>query len=476
MSLSRRSFLSALGAAPVVAQSRRPNVVFILIDDYGWTDTSYNGSTFYETPNIDGLARSGMTFTDGYSASPVCSPTRAAIMTGKYPARLHVTAHLQGASNRYHFTKVLQPNARLRLPLEEVTIAELLRARGYRTAAIGKWHLGATGFQPTDQGFDVSFAGDEAGSPNSFFFPQWKKKIPLEAADGEYLTDRLTTLAVNFIRESKDRPFFLYLPHFAVHVPIEGKPEKVRKYNAKARPDNPQHFGEYAAMIESVDESVGRVLGALRENGVDDNTIVIFTGDNGGVTSREWRDTVITSNLPLRRGKGCLYEGGIRVPTIVRWPGVTNAGSKCGVPILSVDYAPFLAEAAGVPASALPRMDGRSFTPLLRGKPSLGRAEVFWHYPHYSPQLGTPSAAVRRGDDKLILFFEDQHVELYNLKDDIGETRDLAREQPAKAAALRRRLEEWLRETGAQLPAPNPRFDPSREREVGPPSGPTTAK
>ena len=476
MEYSRRGFLSAFAGAVLAAQQRRPNVVLILIDDYGWKDTGYNGSTFYETPNIDRLARSGMVFTNGYSASPVCSPTRAAIMTGKYPARLHLTAHLQGASNRFHFTKVLQPNARLELPLEEVTIAELLRRQGYRTACIGKWHLGKTGFLPSDQGFDVSLAGDEAGSTSSFFYPDWKRKIPLEGRPGEYLTDRLTDLAVDFMRSSKDRPFFLYLPHFAVHTPIQGKPGKVSKYDAKSRRENPQNYGEYAAMIESMDESVGRVLDALKELGLEDDTLVIFSGDNGGVTSREWKDRPITSNLPLRLGKGHLYEGGIRVPTIVRWPRVAKAGSASHEPVVSYDYAPTIADAAGLPGGGQPAMDGRSFLPLLRGAPALGRRDNFWHYPHYSPQLGRPSAAIRRGDDKLILFFEDNHLELYNLKGDIGETANLAGAQPAKAAELRRRLEEWLRETKAQLPAPNPKHDPAHEREAGEPSGPVTAK
>ncbi len=468
--VSRRQFLRSFAPA-----RRPPNIVLVLIDDYGWTDTSYNGSKFYETPNIDRLARSGMVFTDGYSASPVCSPTRAAIMTGKYPARLHLTAHLQGASNRFHFTKVLQPNTRLELPLEEVTIAELLRQRGYRTACIGKWHLGKTGFLPSAQGFEIAFGGDEAGSTNDFFFPAWKKKIPLDGRDGEYLTDRLTDLSIDFINSSKDRPFFLYLPHFAVHTPIQGKPKKVRKYDAKSRPENPQNYGEYAAMIESVDESVGRVLEALRQSGLEDNTLVLFSGDNGGVASREWKNRPVTSNLPLRLGKGHLYEGGIRVPTIIRWPGVTKPGSQCHDAVVSYDYAPTLAEAAGLGASMTRQMDGRSVVPLLNGAASLNR-DNFWHYPHYSPQLGRPSAAIRRGDDKLILFFEDNRAELYNLKDDIGETRDLAGSEPAKTAALRKRLEAWLRETNAQLPQPNANYDPAREREAGPPSGPVTAK
>lgn len=474
---TRRKFLAGLGAgaATALAQRQKPNIVFILIDDYGWRDTGYNGSTFYQTPNIDKLARSGMVFTNGYSASPVCSPTRAAIMTGRYPARLRVTSHLQGASNRYPFTKVLQPNARLALPLDETTIAELLRDEGYHTACIGKWHLGTKGFLPTDQGFQVAYAGDEAGSTNDFFFPAWKKKIPLEGKEGDYLTDRLTDLAVEFIQQNKQRPFFLYLPHFAVHTPIQGKPEKVKKYDALSRPDNPQNYGEYAAMIESVDEGVGRVMEALREAGLDRNTVVFFTADNGGVSSREWKNRPVTSNLPLRAGKGHLYEGGIRVPTIVSWPAVIKANSSCDEPVAAYDYAPTMAEIAGIAASKPPKMDGESIMPLLKGG-SIGVRDHFWHYPHYSPQLGKPSAALRRGDDKLILFFEDDHAELYNLRRDIGEKNDLAREEPGKTADMRRTLEQWLKSTQAQLPRPNPGYDPAREREQGPPSGPVTAK
>jgi len=466
----RRTFLSTLALS--AAAKRPPNFVFILIDDFGWKDTTFNGSTFYETPNIDKLARSGMIFTDGYSASPVCSPTRAATMTGRYPARLHLTAHLQGASNRLHFSKVLQPNTRLELPLAEVTIAEVLRTKGYRTACIGKWHLGTTGFLPKDQGFDVSLAGDEAGSTNNFFYPAWKKKIPLEGKDGDYLTDRLTDLAVDFIRESKDKPFFLYLPHFAVHTPIEGKPAKVKKYAAKANPANPQNYDEYAAMIESMDESVGRVVEALETNGVLDNTLIFFTADNGGVSSLEWKKRPVTSNLPLRAGKGHVYEGGIRVPALASWRGVIKPDSTCGEPVLSVDYAPTMAELAG---ARMQNVDGVSIAKLLRGG-TLGEREVFWHYPHYSPQLGRPAAAMRKGDFKLILFFEDSRVELYNLRDDLSEKNDLSQKDTARTAAMRARLERWLRQTKAQIPAKNPNYDPRRELAAGEPTGPVTAK
>jgi arylsulfatase A-like enzyme len=321
----------------------------------------------------------------------------------------------------------------------------------------------------------VSLAGDEAGSTNNFFYPAWLKKVTLEGKPGEYLTDRLTTLAVEFIEGQRERSFFLYLPHFAVHTPIEGKPEKVKKYDAKARAEDPQNYGEYAAMIESVDESVGRVLAALEKAGVAENTLVLFSADNGGVTSLEWKGRPVTSNLPLRLGKGHVYEGGIRVPTVVRWPGVTKPGSRSAEPVVSYDYAATLAEVAGVPRERWARMDGRSFVGALRGRKEKTR-DLFWHYPHYSPQLGRPAAAMRRGDDKLILFFEEGRVELYDLKNDIGETKDLAGVEVAKAAAMRQRLEAWLRETGAQIPARNPQYDPAREFAVGEPMGPVTAK
>jgi arylsulfatase A len=481
MPVTRRAFLAAATSAAAAAsattasaaaQQRRPNFVFILIDDYGWRDTNFNGSKFYETPHIDRLARSGMVFTSGYSASAVCSPTRAALMTGKYPARLRLTSHLQGA-HRLPYSKLLPPEVRLALPLEETTVAEQLRTAGYRTACIGKWHLGTKGFLPADQGFDVVAGGDEAGSTSSFFYPQWQKKVSLAGAPGDYLTDRLTTLAVDFIEQNAARPFFLYLPHFAVHTPIEGKPELVRKYDAKARPEDPQNYGEYAAMVESMDASVGRVLDTLERLQLAGNTIVIFTSDNGGVTSREWKDRPVTSNLPLRVGKGHLYEGGIRVPTIIRAPGLTRAGAQCHTPVLTVDYAPTMLELAGAPP--LPAADGLSLVPLLQGK-RLKREDVFWYYPHYSPQLGRPAAAIRRGDWKLILFFEDDHAELYNLARDIGETTDLATREPQRTAALRQRLQTWLRETNAELPRPNPNYNATREREPGPPNGAIPAK
>lgn len=469
--MTRRSFLVSTSLLSAAQASKKPNIVFILIDDYGWADTGYNGSRFYETPHLDRLAAASMKFTNGYSAHPVCSPTRAAIMTGKHPARLRLTAHLQGA-HRLPFSKVLPPPVRLQLPLEERTIAEALRDQGYRTACVGKWHLGPEGFLPAQQGFDVVHGGDTAGSTSSFFYPKWKPKIPLEGSEGDYLTDRLTSLAVDFIRDHRQQPFFLYLAHFAVHTPIEGKPHLVTKYQAKSNPKEPQNYAEYAAMIESMDESVGRVLQALDELKLADDTIVIFTSDNGGVSSREWKNTQVTSNLPLRAGKGHVYEGGIRVPLLVRYPGVTKAGSVCDTPVSSIDFAPTLAEITG---ARMPIADGRSILPLLSGR-KLDRQDLYWYYPHYSPQLGRPAAALREGDWKLILFFEDSRVELYDLKTDLGEQRDLVPQQAARAQRMRAKLEAWLTETKAQLPYENPNYDPRRAMEPGPPMGPIPSK
>ena len=459
---SRRSFLGAAASPLLTAQTRPLNFVFILIDDYGWRDTGYNGSRYYETPNIDALARSGMTFTNGYSAAPVCSPTRAALMTGKWPARLHLTAHLQGHASTPPYAKLRAPVTRKELPLSEVTIAELLKKKGYTSASIGKWHLGDPGFLPTDQGFDVNFAGTWDGSPASFFYPGWEgKPAGVKGRPGEYLTDLLTDQACDWLKKQRSNPFFLYLPHYAVHIPIEAKKELTARFDSK-QPVGGQNYAEYAAMIYSVDESVGRVMKTLDEMGVADNTVVFFTADNGGVSSREWKQRQVTSNAPLRLGKGHLYEGGIRVPTLVRWPGVTKPGSVCNDPIYTCDYYATMAEMAGVPLDAGHRPDGASITAALRGR-SLAERNMYWHYPHYSPQLGRPSSAIRRGEWKLIEHLETGKAELYNLKNDIGERTDLAGTEAKRFEAMQGELHAWRIKVDAQMPVPNPDYDQARE-------------
>ncbi len=440
----------------------KPNFIFILIDDLGWADLGCFGSTFYKTPNLDRLASLGMKFTNGYAACPVCSPTRASILTGKYPARLHLTDWLPGRPD-LPAQKLLRPQFLQQLALNEVTLAEALKAAGYVSASIGKWHLGGEGFLPQDQGFDVSVAGNQAGSPASFFFPYKSARgsIPgLEEGEaGEYLTDRLTGEALKFLERSRSRPFFLYLPHYAVHIPLAGKPELVDRYSREAKPGAAQNNAVYAAMIHSVDDSVGSILQKLDDLRIGDRTVVLFMSDNGGLSVKEGPNTPATSNAPLRDGKGYLYEGGIREPLIIRWPGVSKPGSVCDAPVSSIDFFPTLLDIAGVSAAAS-SVDGVSLVPLLKQSGKLRRSAIYWHYPHYSNQGGKPGAAIRQGDFKLIEFFEDSHVELYNLRTDIGERVNLASGMPKKTAELRHKLSTWRRSVDAQMMTPNPAWHP----------------
>ncbi|MBI2946255.1 MAG: sulfatase [Verrucomicrobia bacterium] len=445
------------------AEPRPPNFIFILIDDMGWTDLGCFGSTFYKTPNIDKLAASGMKFTNAYAACPVCSPTRASIMTGKYPARLHLTDWLPGRRDMSS-QKLLRPQIRQALPLEEVALAEALKSKGYVTAHVGKWHLGGKGFEPQKQGFDLNVAGDHTGTPLSYFHPFQRdgRFMPgLERGEaGEYLTDRLTTEAEKFIEQNRDKPFFLYLAHYAVHIPLRAKQELVAKFQ-QSQP-SPSHTNAiYAAMIASVDESVGRLVRKLEELKLTDNTVIIFTTDNGGLSVKEGPNTPATSNAPLRAGKGYLYEGGIRVPLIVRWPGATHAGGVCRTPVSSVDYYPTILEIARVEPAQGQILDGASLVPLLKQSGEIKRGALFWHYPHYSNQGGKPGGAIREGDFKLVEFYEDGRRELYNLVADIGEQSDLARQSPEKAAALHKKLSDWRRQVNAQMMTSNPDYKPA---------------
>lgn len=432
----------------------KPNIVLILVDDLGYADVGCFGSTFFQTPNIDRLAKDGIRFTNGYAAAPICSPTRAAILTGKYPARLHLTDWLPGRKDMPS-QKLARPIIQQQLPLEEITLAEALKPAGYVSASIGKWHLGGPDFAPDKQGFDVNIGGTQAGTPPAGYF---NFKTPtLELKPGEYLTDRLTEEAEKFIETNKDKPFFLYLPHYTVHIPLQAKKELIAKYEAKAKPGQPQHNPVYAAMIESLDESVGRIVKKLQDLKLSEKTLVIFTSDNGGLSVKEGPFTPATSNDPLRTGKGYLYEGGIRVSWILSWPGTIKPGRTSDVPIMSLDLHPTICELAGVQSPSKP-MDGVSLAPLLKGMGGIQRDALFWHYPHYSNQGGKPSGAVRQGDWKLIEFFEDSHVELYNLKDDLSEKTDLAAKLPDKAKELTKRLHDWRQEVKAQMPTPNPDY------------------
>ena len=452
------------------APEKKLNFVFILIDDMGWTDLACYGSKFYETPNIDKLASEGVRFTDAYAACPVCSPTRGSILTGRYPASTGVTDWLPGFSTRPDH-KVLQAKTLQQLPLSEVTIAEALKPHGYVSASIGKWHLGGPKYFPDQQGFDVNVGGTSAGMAKSHFCPESYGATHLKGPDGEYLADRLTREAEGFIEKNRDNPFFLYLAHYAVHIPIEGRPDLVEKFKSKAKDGELHANWQYAAMVESVDESVGRVLKKLEDCGIADRTVIIFTSDNGGLCTESRAAGVAMSNLPLRQGKAYLYEGGIRVPLAIKWPGVTRPKQTCYEPVSSVDFLPTIMEMAGVKQHSGPALDGVSLAPLLKRTGKLNRDAIYWHYPHYCisenpvPMIpsdgkigGRPSGAIRSGDYKLIEFYEDGRTELYNLKDDIGEQHDLAREKPEKAAEMRDMFAKWRESVGAKMPTPNPDY------------------
>ncbi len=424
----------------------------------GWRDLGVYGSTFYETPNIDRLARQSLRFTNAYAACPVCSPTRASILTGKYPARLGLTDWIPGRP-AWPSARLISPAFHQELPLDEVTIAQALKPAGYVSASIGKWHLGGPPFYPDKHGFDLNVAGTARGSPESYFGPFDLPNLQGGTKD-DYLTDRLTVEAEKFIETNRSRPFFLYLPEFAVHLPEQAKPALVERFRAKADPANPQHDPVYAAMISSLDDNVGRVLKKLDDEGLAGRTVVIFMSDNGGLVYEGRSRSPVTSNAPLRAGKGHLYEGGIREPMMIRWPGVSRAGSVCDVPVSSIDFFPTMLEMAGVPVNSRWAVDGLSLAPLLGGGATLPRQAIYWHYPHYSNQGGVPSGAVRAGDYKLIEFFEDGRLELYNLARDIGERDNLAPRDPRRAAELRGRLAEWRESVHAAMPALNPHYDP----------------
>lgn len=456
----------ALASVSTAEEQDRPNtnVVFILIDDLGWKDLGCYGSDYYHTPNIDRLAAAGMRFTDGYAACNVCSPTRAAILTGKYPARLLLTQWLPSGRWNASENRLREGRYLSNLPLEEVTIAEALREGGYRTAFMGKWHLGTeTYYYPEHQGFDVNVAGRDYGAPGSYFYPftgSWKipttgrvlrKEPPLAGAKGDYLVDRLAEEAESFVRKNADKPFFLMLSHYAVHAPLQGKAEKLARYEsvaAAARQGKPA----YAAMVESVDDSVGRVMNAIDELGLAEQTLVIFTSDNGGFAKA-------TDNGPLRANKGSNYEGGIRVPLIVCWPGHIRPGSISREPVISTDFYPTILAATRQPQRPYQHVDGVSLLPLFEGAESLGRDAIYWHYPHYNqhPQ-SFPSGVIRSGNWKLIESFETGKAALYNLADDIGETDDLAGSRPEKADELATKLKRWRRSVGADPMTPNGQY------------------
>ena len=475
----RREFLGALagGALAAAPVRKRPNIVFLLLDDLGWSDFGCYGNTFHETPNLDRLAGDGVRFTNAYAACPVCSPTRASIMTGKYPARLHLTDWIPGR-RQWPSARLLTPAFEQQLPLRETTIAEALKPLGYRTASIGKWHLGGAGFGPEQQGFDLNVAGTQRGAPASYFGPFDLPNLHGGTKD-DYITEKLTEAALRFIEESAGKaPFFLYLPEFTVHIPLQARQAAVEKYRRK---NGGRNFPNpvYAAMVESFDLALGQLRRTLDRLDIARDTILIVTSDNGGLRYEGRSKNPVTDNSPLRAGKGHLYEGGIREPLLVHWPGVTRAGAVCDVPVASIDYLPTLVEMAGGRAPAPPRIDGLSLAPLLRGRPAPHRPAIYWHYPHYSNQGGVPSGAVRAGRWKLIEFFEDSRLELYDLQQDPGERRNLVQREPHRATQLHAMLRRWRAGVGAVMPSLNPAYDPAQadQNQTGaePPTIPSSA-
>ncbi len=473
---------------------KQPNILFILIDDMGWRDLSCTGSEFYETPHIDRLREQGMMFSNGYAACPVCSPTRASIMTGKYPAGTGVTDYIDhnrpGGSPAGHACgRLLDAPYLDHLPLEEYSLPRALKDGGYQTWHVGKWHLGKEPWYPEHHGFDINIGGCYKGSPGEGgYFSPWTT-IPalndVPVPRGTYLTDYLTDGTLRLIKErDREKPFFLNLWYYSVHTPIQARPEKIRKYEEKARRmglDGQTVFKDgdffpcehkkdqcirrrlvqsdpvYAAMIESLDENIGRMLDELKDQKILEETLIIFTSDNGGLSTAEGSPTC---NLPLAKGKGWIYEGGVREPLFICWPGTVKKASTCDIPVTSPDFYPTILEAAGLPLLPEQHRDGMSLMPLLRGKTALKREALFWHYPHYGNQGGTPGSSVLMHPWKLIEFFEDNRLELYNIEEDPGEQHDRSAEQLERIRAMRDRLHRWQKEIGARYPMANKYFIP----------------
>lgn len=473
-------------AFPRGAGEKRPNILFILADDLGYTDLSCMGSKYYETPNIDQIARSGIVFTSGYAACQVCSPSRASIMTGKFPASHGITDWIGAPSGEKwretkHFSQLLPADYVQSLKAEYVTLPEALKQGGYKTFFAGKWHLGEKGSWPEDHGFDVNIGGWDAGNPKGGYFSPYDNPNLRDGPDGEELSMRLAQETVKFLKENNPartgQPVFAYLSFYAVHGPIETTREKWSKYRIKAKDagieatgfkmghllpmrqvqDNPV----YAGLVESMDDAVGVVLNSLKELGLDKNTIVIFTGDNGGVTSG---DAYSTSNAPLRGGKGYQWEGGIREPYFISVPWMNLSGKKCDIPVSGTDFYPTILDLAGLPLMPEEHNDGISLVPLMKGEKNADRA-LIWHYPHYGNQGGDPSSIIRKGDWKLIHYYEKGNEELYNLKTDLSETTDVSIKNPELVQRLHAELFDYLKKTGARFPEKDPEYSEEVEKE-----------
>lgn len=452
------SLLVFLSAFLFVGHAReRPNIILFLADDLGWTGLGCFGSDYYETPNLDQLATEGIKFTNAYAACTVCSPTRGAIMTGKYPARTRLTDFISGQNRPY--AKMNRPADWIKgLDPKHVTMAEALKEQGYRTGQVGKWHLDFPGdpVGPKAHGFD--YAVDKPKGSKGYMIPK--------AAPGEpnYVTDYLTDRAVEFIEKDTTRPFFLYFAYHVPHTPIQGRPDLVQYFKAKHNPDLVHHNPEYAAMVKSMDMSVGEVMQCLKRHKLDRNTLVVFTSDNGGLTQRYGKHDDFTENIPLRRGKGSSFEGGVRVPGIAWWPGVVPAAKICDTPIISMDFYPTFLSAVGASSNEL--LDGMDLIPLFKNPEQKLERDFFWHYPHYHAGGDWPYSSIRSGDYRLIESLEDGSLQLYHIKSDLSEKHNLARQMPEKARELRMALQKWRDSVKAQYPSVNPNYDPKRASEV----------
>jgi arylsulfatase A-like enzyme len=479
--LSALIFVSFNSCKGIAEEKKKPNILFILADDYGYHDLSCMGSKFYETPNIDRISSEGMTFTDGYATCQVCSPSRASIISGKFPARHGITDWI-GAKTGENWrkagrhNKLLPPEYIHNLPHDYITLPEAMKEGGYKTFFAGKWHLGSKGSWPTDHGFDINQGGWDAGSPHGGFYAPFKNPNLENRRDGENLSMRLAKETVEFLKENRDTSFFAYLSFYAVHSPLQTNKEKWSKYRKKAvamgiaeKGFKMGHFlpirqvqdhPVYAGLVESMDDAVGVVLNALEELGLDENTIVVFTSDNGGVAAG---DGFATSNFPLRAGKGYQFEGGIREPYFIKVPGLTKGGEKCNVPVTGTDFYPTILELAGLDLKPEQHNDGISLVPLLKGG-TIDKRPLIWHYPHYGNQGGEPSSIIREGDWKLIHYYEDGREELYNLKNDLEEASDIAAENKDLVKSMSKNLFAYLNDVGARYPENDPEYSSEKEK------------
>jgi arylsulfatase A-like enzyme len=460
---------------------KKPNIVFILADDLGAHDLSYSGSKYYETPNIDAIANEGVEFTQGYAACQVCSPSRASLLTGQYTARHGVTDWIGAATGQkwgdYYNTKVMPPEYKHQLSDESITIAEALKQNGYKTFFAGKWHLGDEPYTPERNGFDINQGGWEVGGPKGGYYAPWRNPKLDYKYEGENLTKRLALETADFITDNKDKPFFAFLSFYAVHGPIETTQEKWNKYRNKAEKQgipesgfemearlpirNVQDNPVYAGLVESMDDAVGVVLKRLKELGLDENTIIVFTSDNGGVASG---DAFSTTNFPLRGGKGYQWEGGIREPYLIKAPMLKNTPKSIGYPVSGIDLYPTILDLVNVKKDENHIVDGVSLVPLLKGE-TLGSRPLFWHYPHYGNQGGDPVSIIRKENYKLIHYWEDGHDELYNLTNDPGEKNDISKDKDAVTKSMRTELDNYLTSVNARIPEVYTKYDAVKAKE-----------